>query len=106
MDLHRSAADLDALEAEYGLQECAHRLGLDLNSLRRIGEQRALRTVIGMTRGFEALEPLRDGHGIEVDLDEREQELLLAARVAHLDGMTLGWRAAQEAQSNATTGHP
>lgn len=91
--LAEAAADNDALAEEHGVERVVSDLGLNLDDLVYIAEQRALRAVLMRSGRLDELP--RSNNPKDVALNEGERAEMAALIPVYLDGITLGARWAQ-----------
>lgn len=86
----------DAVAEEHGFQEAVAMLGLDLEAVAYVSHQRALRAVLFLTRGEKAMRQYA-GKPMPtvIPLSELERNHIEQLRAVLLDGICLGWKAAQ-----------
>lgn len=86
----------DAASEEHGFQEAVKQLGLDLEAVAYVAHQRALRAVLFLTRGPEAMQQYA-GKPLPtvIPLSELERQHTEQLRAVLLDGICVGWKAAQ-----------
>lgn len=98
-DMARAAFDNDSQAAEVPFEEIVSKLGVNVEDLRGIANQRALRAVIQMRSTEEAERLVRQAYSgtFSVEkLTEEEQELLNMYAAIWIDGMMMGVRAQRE----------
>jgi hypothetical protein len=76
----------DAEAEEGGIEHVAANLGIEIETLTHVAEQRALRVIL-MEKGRLNYPP----HAVRLTRDETARLALLTAM--YMDGLTIGWRA-------------
>lgn len=84
--LAQAAADNDSMAEEVGVEDAIGRIGLNVEDVRNVAEQRALRVIL-LRRG-QALP--RKLEGVPISANERVEMLFLTA--LYMDGISIGWR--------------
>lgn len=83
----------DAQAEEIGIMETVNANGLDPIAVVYIAQQRALRLVMLNNYGIEALEDLvRQNAKQELNLTERDRQMIEDIAIAFVDGIMIGWR--------------
>lgn len=86
----------DAAAEEHGFQEAVGQLGLDLEAVSYVAQQRALRAVLYLTRGPDAMEQYRDKPiPFVIPLSQIERDHAQQLTAVLIDGIGIGWKAAQ-----------
>lgn len=84
----------DAQCEERGIEATVAEHGLDLDAIMYVAEQRALRIVVMLSRGHEALTAMASSGKFEtIRLTPSEDDMLEQFKVAYLDGLFIGWLA-------------
>lgn len=91
--LKEAARNNDAIAEEHGLVEAAKRIGIDLEALMHVADQRALRATIAMSRGEKAMRSFAASKVTFVPMNPDELALHQTLTAVFMDGITLGWRA-------------
>jgi hypothetical protein len=89
--LAAAASRNDEIAETQGLSATVGELGLEMDGLVYVAEQRALRAVIIQTRGLEGLEAMQ-ASGVALTPQEKVTQMHYASM--YLDGIALGYRAA------------
>lgn len=81
----------DAIVEEIGLPRFIESLGLSTQDLLHVAQQRAMRSVLPMTRGEEAAKAIFQPqgpmeYGARIDLSTAERQMVIIAQAAWLDG--------------------
>lgn len=84
----------DAQSEEFGLAGAIAQNNIDMGTLVYAAQQRALRMTMLAARGPESLMSMSKTRKGEVYLSETEQEMFDQFVISYLDGMFIGWKAA------------
>jgi hypothetical protein len=90
--LSQAAADNDAVAEEQGIEAALRSLGLTPEDVKEVAEQRALRLVRLLSGGG----PVREADFIS--LSPMQREFLAQYTALYMDGIAIGWRAANAAR--------
>lgn len=89
----------DAAGEEHGFHEAVAQMGIDLEPLAYVASQRAMRAVLMMTRGEEAMRQYAGKPMPQViPMSAVERQFCDQLAAVLIDGIAIGWKAAQLAE--------
>lgn len=92
--LAEAARNNDAIAEEHGVEAAAEMIGLDMDALMHVADQRALRLTILATEGPERLAAATLGNKpTPIALGPEQKHLHRMFMLAALDGICIGWKA-------------
>ena len=102
--LAQAASDNDSMAEEIGLEGAVARVGLNVEDVRQVAEQRALRAVMvesGRLPELQRAHRQASNRPQGFALSRMERHKLAIYTAMYMDAITLGWRANDLAQENS-----
>ena len=91
--LTEAARSNDALAEEHGMAGASRIIGIELDDVVHMAEQRAMRAMLLKFRGKEELAAMSQVDATLVTVTEEEDAYMTGLIALYMDGIYLGWRA-------------